>query len=143
VAVVDANGSGKTTLLALLPRFYDPQSGESSSTARHPHRLAQFLRARSRWSPGTASSSRHIAGQHRYGLPLIAREQDHPRRKTRLRATTSSWKKPNGYDNPPRRLGGQLSGGQKQRLCIAARSPQCAVLVLDEATSQVDAESDT
>ena len=51
--------------------------------------------------------------------------------------------KPNGYNMVLEGLGSQLSGGQKQRLCIArAIFHQSPILILDEATSQVDAESE-
>ena len=52
--------------------------------------------------------------------------------------------KPQGYQTLLGGLGSQLSGGQKQRLCIArAIYRKSAILVLDEATSQVDAESES
>ena len=51
--------------------------------------------------------------------------------------------KPSGYDTQLEGIGSQLSGGQRQRLCIArAILRQTPILILDEATSQVDAESE-
>jgi ATP-binding cassette, subfamily B, bacterial MsbA len=144
VAVVGRNGSGKTTLLALLPRFYDPQAGKilidghdiRGVTLNSLRRQIALVTQDSVIFPGT------IADNIAYGLPLIPRDQIIHAAK-RAFAHDFIMEKPAGYDTPLEGLGGQLSGGQKQRLCIArAILRNAPILVLDEATSQVDAESE-
>ena len=158
VAVVGRNGSGKTTLLALLPRFYDPQQGRvlidgvdlRDATLRSLRRQISVVTQDSVIFPGT------IAENIAYGHPLaprLATGDERPSvREVRERViaaanarspTTSSSKSRSGYDTLLGEMGGQLSGGQKQRLCIArAIFRQAPILILDEATSQVDAESE-
>jgi subfamily B ATP-binding cassette protein MsbA len=86
--------------------------------------------------PGT------IADNIAYGMPRTSRALVEDAAK-RAFCHEFIMQKPQGYDTPLDGLGGQLSGGQKQRLNIARailrRSP---ILILDEATSQVDAESE-
>jgi ABC-type multidrug transport system fused ATPase/permease subunit len=144
VAIVGRNGSGKTTLLALLPRFYEPQDGRVTidgvdvrdATLRSLRGQIGIVTQDSVIFPGT------IADNIAYGLPRAPREAIIDAAK---RAFCHDFivQKPGGYDAPLDGLGGQLSGGQKQRLNIARailrRSP---ILILDEATSQVDAESE-
>jgi ABC-type multidrug transport system fused ATPase/permease subunit len=144
VAIVGRNGSGKTTLLALLPRFYDPDQGRVTldgvdiRTATLPSLRAQIgiVTQESVIFPGSIHDN--IA----YGNPLATREQviDAARRAF---AHEFILEKPQDYDTPLDGLGGQLSGGQKQRICIArAILRDAPILILDEATSQVDAESE-
>jgi ABC-type multidrug transport system fused ATPase/permease subunit len=154
VAVVGHNGSGKTTLLALLPRFYDPQGGRilidgvdiRHATLRSLRGQVSIVTQDSVIFPGT------IAENIAYGHPLVGGRgsaiPQHVRDEIvaaakRAFADEFIMDKPQGYDTLLGELGGQLSGGQKQRLCIARaifrRSP---ILVLDEATSQVDAQSE-
>jgi ABC-type multidrug transport system fused ATPase/permease subunit len=86
--------------------------------------------------PGT------IAENIAYGLPATPRSaiEDAARRAF---CDEFIMQKPQGYDTPLDGLGGQLSGGQRQRLNIArAILRQSPILILDEATSQVDAESE-
>ncbi|HWP41516.1 MAG TPA: ABC transporter ATP-binding protein, partial [Tepidisphaeraceae bacterium] len=140
VAIVGRNGSGKTTLLAMLPRFYDPDRGRvcidgidlRTVTLRSLRRQIAIVTQDSVIFPGT------IAQNIAYGLPLATREQIQDAAK-RAFAHEFIMEKPLGYDTPLDGLGGQLSGGQKQRLNIArAILRQAPILILDEATSQVD-----
>ena len=86
--------------------------------------------------PGT------IAENIAYGQPLSKREAIVAAAK-RAFAHEFILEKPNGYDTILGEHGAQLSGGQRQRLCIArAILRETPILILDEATSQVDAESE-
>jgi ATP-binding cassette, subfamily B, bacterial MsbA len=156
VAVVGRNGSGKTTLLALLERFYDPDIGRilvdgidirmvSRSSLREQISL---VTQDSHIFPGTIAEN--IAYGEALANPLAA---DTPERRAVLARVEDSARrayahdfimdKPGGYSMVLEGLGGQLSGGQKQRLCIARSIyKQSPILILDEATSQVDAESE-
>jgi ABC-type multidrug transport system fused ATPase/permease subunit len=158
IAVVGRNGSGKTTLLALLPRFYDPQQGRVSidgvdlktTTLRSLRKQISVVTQDSVIFPGT------IAENIAYGHPLAGRlatgDSSAAVKEVRDRVTAAAKRafahdfileKPQGYDTLLGEMGGQLSGGQKQRLCIArAIFRESPILILDEATSQVDAESE-
>ncbi len=144
VAVVGRNGSGKTTLLALLPRFYDPQSGKvlidgvdvRDATLRSVRTQIGIVTQESVIFPGT------IAENIAYGLPNTPRSAVIDAAKKAF-CDDFIREKPQGYDTPLDGLGGQLSGGQRQRLNIArAILRKSPILILDEATSQVDAESE-
>jgi subfamily B ATP-binding cassette protein MsbA len=156
VAIVGRNGSGKTTLLALLPRFYAPQSGRicidgldiQTVSLRSLRRQISVVTQDSVIFPGT------IAENIAYGHPLASKLDRRSPQVDALRRDIESaarrafahdfiLEKPQGYDTALGELGGQLSGGQKQRLCIArAVLRKAPILILDEATSQVDAESE-
>ena len=144
VAIVGRNGSGKTTLLALLPRFYDPQFGRvmidgvdvRDATLRSLRGQVGVVTQDSVIFPGT------IADNIAYGMPRAPRSVIEEAAK---RAFCDDFirQKPQGYDTPLDGLGGQLSGGQKQRINIARAILRASpILILDEATSQVDAESE-
>jgi ABC-type multidrug transport system fused ATPase/permease subunit len=147
VAVVGRNGSGKTTLLALLPRFYDPDQGRVTIdgvdvrkvTLRSLRRQISVVTQESVIFPGT------IAQNIAYGdpRPLDRIRDDIESAAKRAFAHDFIVAKPQRYDTSLDGLGGQLSGGQRQRLNIArAILRQAPILILDEATSQVDAESE-
>ena len=144
VAIVGRNGSGKTSLLALLPRFYDTDSGRilidgldvRDVTLKSLRQQISIVTQDSVIFPGT------IAQNIAYGMPTSSRETiiDAARR---AHAHEFILAKPQGYDTMLGELGGGLSGGQKQRICIARAIFRSApILILDEATSQVDAESE-
>jgi subfamily B ATP-binding cassette protein MsbA len=156
VAIVGRNGSGKTTLLALLPRFYDPQQGRvtidgvdvKNVTLRSLRKQIGIVTQEAVIFPGT------IAENVAYGHPLSSTLGANTASARALRAQIEHaakrafahdfiLEKPNGYDTILGEHGAQLSGGQRQRLCIArAILRQTPILILDEATSQVDAESE-
>ncbi|HEV8605395.1 MAG TPA: ABC transporter ATP-binding protein [Tepidisphaeraceae bacterium] len=144
VAIVGRNGSGKTTLLSLLPRFYEPDQGRILIDGADIHEVALGSLRRQIGIvtqdavifPGT------IADNVAYGMPLAKRDQIIAAARKGF-AHDFIMEKPNGYDTVLGEHGAQLSGGQKQRLCIArAILRQTPILILDEATSQVDAESE-
>jgi subfamily B ATP-binding cassette protein MsbA len=142
--VVGRNGSGKTTLLAMLPRFYEPTSGRilidgidiASVGLPSLRRQIAIVTQDPVIFPGT------IAENIAYGQPQATPQQIESAAR-RAFAHDFILEKPQGYHTPLDGLGGQLSGGQKQRLNIArAILKDAPILILDEATSQVDAESE-
>jgi subfamily B ATP-binding cassette protein MsbA len=156
VAIVGRNGSGKTTLLALLPRLFDPIDGQILIDGTNINDVT-LKSLRSQVSVVTQDSvifPVSIAENIAYGHPLAGRlhENTPAIRDLRLRIEAAAkqafahdfiMEKPNGYDTELTGLGGALSGGQKQRLNIArAILRDTPILILDEATSQVDAESE-
>ncbi len=144
VAIVGRNGSGKTTLLGLLPRFYDPDSGRVTIDGVDV-REATLKSLRGQISIVTQDSvifPGSIASNIAYGNPRASRADIEAAAK-RAFAHEFILEKKDGYDTQLDGLGGQLSGGQRQRLNIArAILRQSPILILDEATSQVDAESE-
>jgi ATP-binding cassette, subfamily B, bacterial MsbA len=143
-AIVGRNGSGKTTLLALLPRFFDPDAGRiciddvdiRQVTLASLRRQIGIVTQDSVIFPGT------IADNIAYANPRAKRNQIESAAQ-RAFAHDFILEKPQGYDTVLGEHGAQLSGGQKQRLCIArAILRPTPILILDEATSQVDAESE-
>lgn len=144
VAVVGRNGSGKTTMLALLPRFYDPQRGSvlidgvdiRQATLRSLRNQISIVTQDSVLFPGTIEQNIAYGDYRPDRLRVIEAAQ-------RAFAHEFILQKQKGYDTLVGENGAQLSGGQKQRLCIARAIYRAnPILVLDEATSQVDAESE-
>ncbi len=144
IAIVGSSGSGKTTLINLIPRFYDPTGGRIlidgadlrdvtlSSLRRQIAMVTQdtFLfddtvRKNIAYGRGDADLGRIVeAAKSAYAHDFI----------------TSF---PNGYDTDIGELGVKISGGQRQRLAIArALFKNAPILILDEATSSLDTESE-
>ncbi|MGQ9525486.1 MAG: ABC transporter ATP-binding protein [Armatimonadota bacterium] len=144
VALVGPSGAGKTTLVSLIPRFYDPTEGAvtidgidlrnvtQESLRRHIAVVFQdtflfgtTIRENIRFGRSDASDAEveeaaKAANAHRFIMDL-----------------------PDGYETQVGERGVRLSGGQKQRIAIARailRNPR--VLILDEATSSLDSESE-
>jgi ATP-binding cassette subfamily B protein len=144
VAVLGATGAGKSTLVSLLPRFYDPAAG---SVRLNGVDLRDYdpagLRGRVALVPQDsvlfAGSVRHNLS---YGRP-DAPEADLVAAAKAAAAHDFIMAMPGGYDAPIAPRGANLSGGQKQRLAIArALVAQPELLVLDDSTSAVDAETE-
>jgi ATP-binding cassette subfamily B protein/subfamily B ATP-binding cassette protein MsbA len=144
IAVVGANGSGKSTLVQLLCRFYDPQQGVITIDGVDLRRLSlRDLRSRiAVVSQRTELFNRSIMANILYGSPEATEEQ--ARRAAQLAYAEDFIRHlPDGYATQVGTDGHRLSGGQRQRIALARailRNPD--LLILDEATSQIDMESE-
>ena len=144
VAIVGPNGSGKTTLLSLVPRLITPESGavriDGVDLARA--RLSDLRRQVAVVTQQTVLFEGTVAMNIAYGRRHTPRERIVAAARA-AHADAFITQLPEGYDTPLGEHGAGLSGGQAQRLAIARavlRDP--AILILDEATSQIDAESE-
>jgi ATP-binding cassette subfamily B protein/subfamily B ATP-binding cassette protein MsbA len=140
VALVGGTGAGKTTLLSLVPRFYDPGSGQvliDGTDVREATKKS--LRANiSVVLQDTLLLSGTVLENIAYGRPGATREE--------IRAAAAAAQAdafisqlPRGYDTPVGERGVRLSGGQKQRIGLArAFLKDAPILLLDEPTSALD-----
>jgi ATP-binding cassette subfamily B protein len=144
IGIVGATGSGKSTLVKLLLRFYEVQSGRILIDGIDIRELNLFdLRRRIGWvSQDVFLFHGTIAENIRYGSFDASREQI-------IRAAKQAEghefieQLPQGYDTIVGERGQKLSGGQRQRLAIArAILKDPPILILDEATSAVDNETE-
>jgi ABC-type multidrug transport system fused ATPase/permease subunit len=144
IAIVGPNGSGKTTLLNLLPRFYDVDSGAILIDG-HDIRDCTLHSLRSQIAmvtQRTVTFNDTITTNIGYGRPGATMDQIITAAK-RAYAHEFITQLPNGYDTVIGEQGTGLSGGQLQRIVIArAILKDPPILVFDEATSQIDAESE-
>lgn len=144
VAIVGPNGSGKTTLVNLIPRFYDPDRGQILIDGKDIRDATLFsLRKQiGMVMQSVVTFNDTIAANIAYGKPDATREEIIAAAK-RSFAHEFIESLPGGYDTVIGEQGVGLSGGQLQRIVIArAILKNPAILIFDEATSQVDAESE-
>jgi subfamily B ATP-binding cassette protein MsbA len=144
VAIVGPSGAGKTTLVNLLPRLYDPTSGRITldGVDLRDAALASLRRQISLVTQETILFDSTARENIAYG-------QDSPPVERVRAAAHAAYadefleKLPFGYESRVGEDAGRLSGGQKQRLAIArALYKNAPILILDEATSQLDTESE-
>ncbi len=144
VALVGATGAGKSTVTNLIPRFYDPQQGTIQVGGHDVRSLdLEFLRS-------------HIAivlqdvflfhGTVRQNLLFGRPDATHEQVQAAAQAANAEEfirTLPDGYETLIGERGVKLSAGQKQRLSIArALLKDAPILILDEATSSVDTETE-
>ncbi len=144
IALVGPSGAGKSTLTALLFRFYDPTSGkillDGKDLREHP---LSWLRTQMAIVPqDILLFGGSIEENIRYGKPEASSEEV---RDAAYRANAHDFisRFPEGYGTVVGDRGVKLSGGQRQRIAIARailRNPP--ILILDEATSSLDSESE-
>jgi len=143
-AIIGATGVGKTTLAALLPRFYDVTGGEILiDNINIKDMTLQSLRRNISMALQDVFLFNGTIGENiRYGNPEASHADVVMAAKTACIHDFVS-ELPLGYDTVVGERGMRLSGGQKQRISIA-RSLLCnaPILILDEATSAVDTETE-
>ena len=145
MALVGASGAGKTTLANLVPRFYDVSSGVIKIDG-HDIRDLQLASLRKQISivaQDTFLFNDTVGNNIRYGK-ANAREDDVRLAATHALADEFILRLPEGYDTVIGERGLKLSGGQRQRIAIArALLKNAPILILDEATSHLDTESES
>jgi subfamily B ATP-binding cassette protein MsbA len=144
VALVGPSGAGKTTIAALIPRFWDVQRGRVSLDGIDVRdlRLAELREAIGLVPQETLLFSGTVRQNIAYGRP-DAPEADLVAAARAAHAHEFIQLLPDGYETRVGERGIKVSGGQRQRIALArAILKDPAVLVLDEATSSLDAESE-
>ena len=144
VAIVGLSGAGKTTLVNLIPRFYDATGGAilvddvdiRDVTLRSLRSQVGIV------TQETVLFDDTIASNIAYGTPgATAADIEAAARAAHAHEFISE--PPDGYETDIGERGQRLSGGQRQRLAIArALLRNSPILILDEATSSLDAESE-
>ncbi len=143
-AIVGLSGAGKTTLVNLIPRFYDVTEGQILIDGVDIREVSlRSLRAQTALvTQETVLFDDTIAANIAYGVPGAPRDAIE-RAAHAAHAHEFIARLPGGYDATIGERGQRLSGGQRQRLAIArAILKDSPLLVLDEATSSLDAESE-
>ena len=144
VALVGPSGGGKSTLSELIPRFYDPQTGEISIDGKP---LAAYTQQSLRAKMGIVSQDTILFNDSIRANIAMGREDATDEQIMAAARVANAhdfiMQTESGYDTTIGDRGMKLSGGQRQRLSIARavlKNPE--ILILDEATSALDTESE-
>lgn len=143
VALVGASGAGKSTIANLIIRLYDPQKGAVLIDRQN---IKHYQRASLRQEIGVVLQDPVLFGTSikeniAYGKSDATQEEIEQAAK-QVHAHDFIMNLPDGYDTIMAESGNTLSGGQRQRISLArALIRQASILIMDEPTSAVDAES--
>ena len=144
IAIVGPSGAGKTTLLSLIPRFYDPTKGsiQLDGVDLRDIDLTQLRKLTGIVTQETFLFNDTIASNISFGKPEATMEQIiEAARSANILDTIEAM--PDGLQTIVGERGARLSGGEKQRIAIArALLADPPILILDEATSSLDSESE-
>jgi subfamily B ATP-binding cassette protein MsbA len=144
IALVGMSGGGKTSLVNLIPRFYDPIEGQVLIDEVDIRQIS-IAGLRSQIAIVTQEPilfNDTVRSNIAYGTPEASDQQIADAAKAAY-AYEFIESFPDGFDTSIGELGGRLSGGQRQRICIArALLKDAPILILDEATSSLDSESE-
>ncbi|HVI56366.1 MAG TPA: lipid A export permease/ATP-binding protein MsbA [Luteibacter sp.] len=144
-ALVGRSGSGKSSLVSLLPRFYQPTEGRILVDGRdYSQYTLPSLRRQIAWvGQNVVLFDDTVAANIAYGEMAGASEADIVAAAKAANAMEFIERLPDGLQTQIGQGGNSLSGGQRQRIAIArAILKNAPILVLDEATSSLDTESE-
>jgi len=146
IALVGMSGAGKTSLVNLLPRFYDIEKGRILIDGKDIREVTlQSLRNQiSLVTQQTILFNDTVRNNIAYGNIHCCSDQEIIEAARAAHAHNFILKLPQGYDTLIGEQGVKLSGGERQRLSIArALLKNAPILILDEATSSLDSDSET
>ena len=144
IALVGSSGSGKTTLANLIPRFFDPTSGQIlfDGIDIREVSLSSLRSLIGMVTQETVLFNDTVRNNICYGRDQVSEEEMIEASNAAL-AHDFIQQLPKGYESVIGERGQKLSGGQRQRIAIArAILKNSPILILDEATSSLDSESE-
>jgi subfamily B ATP-binding cassette protein MsbA len=144
IALVGPSGAGKSSLVNLIPRFFDVNAG-SITIDGHDVRdvtIESLRKQMGKVTQETVLFNDTVRNNIAYGQPDVSMDRVEKAARMAL-AHDFILRMPDGYDTKIGEKGVRLSGGERQRLAIArAILKNAPVLILDEATSSLDTESE-